>query len=373
MNLKISEVKSSSDLDRFIRLPWKVYQDYPCWVPPLISERKKFLNRQNNPFFEGADVQLFLAEDEKGESLGRIALVHDQNYQEHCIKNTGIMGMFESVDNEEVSRLLFDQAKNWCDQKGFDRLIGPLNLSTNHECGLLVEGFDLPPMLGIPYNPDYYERHFENWGFKKSKDLVSLRLELKEIPEYLQKAARKLEERGRFKLRPLNLARFKEELRIIWDIYNSSWGNNWGFVPMTQKEFAFAAGEMKAIVNPKYCLIAEVKGEPVGFSLALPDVNQILKDLDGKLFPFGWAKFLWKKNKINSYRVLTLGIKKKFRRRGIDAYMYYDMYKNFNAQNIKTCDMSWVLEDNTDILEPIVRIGGSIYKRHRIYERKFSP
>ena len=373
MSLKITEVKSSSELDRFIRLPWKIYKNHPCWVPPLVSERKKFLNPQINPFFDRAEVKLFLAENEKGITLGRIALVHDHIYQENYSKNTGIMGMFETVDDENVSRLLFDKARSWCEEKGFGKLIGPMNLSINHECGLMVEGFDRTPMLGIPYNPRYYEKHLQGWGFRKSKDLVSFRLDLIKIPEYLQNAAHKLEKRGRFKLRALNLSRLDDELKIIWDIYNSAWDMNWGSVPMTSKEFVFAAEEMKSFVNPELCLIAEVKGEPVGFSLALPDINQVLIEMDGKLFPFGWAKFLWKKNKIDSYRVLTLGVKKNFRRLGIDAYMYYEMYRKFIEQNIKWCEMSWMLEDNVDIMEPMFKIGGTIYKRHRIYERTFSP
>ena len=373
MSLKITEVKSSSELDRFIRLPWKIYKNHPCWVPPLVSERKKFLNPQINPFFDRAEVKLFLAENEKGIPLGRIALVHDHIYQENYSKNTGIMGMFETVDDENVSRLLFDKARSWCEEKGFGKLIGPMNLSINHECGLMVEGFDRTPMLGIPYNPRYYEKHLQGWGFRKSKDLVSFRLDLIKIPEYLQNAAHKLEKRGRFKLRALNLSRLDDELKIIWDIYNSAWDMNWGSVPMTSKEFVFAAEEMKSFVNPELCLIAEVKGEPVGFSLALPDINQVLIEMDGKLFPFGWAKFLWKKNKIDSYRVLTLGVKKNFRRLGIDAYMSYEMYRKFIEQNIKWCEMSWMLEDNVDIMEPMFKIGGTIYKRHRIYERTFSP
>ena len=373
MSFKVAEVKNSSELDRFIRLSWEIYKDYPNWVPPLVSERKKFLNPKINPFFDRAEVKLLLVEDEKGAPLGRIALVHDHIYQESYSKNTGILGMFETVDDENVSRLLFDKAKSWCEEKGFSKLIGPMNLSINHECGLMIEGFDLPPMLGIPYNPGYYEKHFQGWGFNKSKDLVSFRLDLTKIPEYLQNAAHKLEKRGRFKLRNLNLSRFEEELKIIWDIYNSAWDLNWGSVPMTYKEFAYAAREMRSFVNPEFCLIAEVKGKPVGFSLALPDVNQVLIKLDGKLFPFGWAKFLWNKNKIDSYRVLTLGVKKKFRGLGIDAYMYYEMYKKFIENGIKWCEMSWILEDNADIMEPMFKIGGTLYKRHRIYERSFSP
>ena len=372
MSFKIVEVKNSADLDRFIRLPWKIYKDCPNWVPPLVFERKKFLNPQINPFFDRAEVKLLLVEDEKGTTLGRIALVHDHIYQENYSKNTGIMGMVETVDDENVSRLLFDEARSWCEERGFDKLIGPMSLSINHECGLMLEGFDRPPMLGIPYNPKYYEKHFQEWGFNKSKDLVSFRLNLIKVPEYLQNAAHKLEKRGRFKLRNLNISKFEEELKIIWKIYNAAWDLNWGSVPMTYKEFAYVAREMKSFVNPELFLIAEVKGEPVGFSLALPDVNQILIKLDGRLFPFGWAKFLWNKNKIDSYRVLTLGVKKKFRGLGIDAYMYCEMYKKFIENGIKWCEMSWMLEDNADIMEPIFKIGGTIYKRHRIYERSFS-
>ena len=373
MSLKITEVKSPVELDRFIRLPWKIYKDHSCWVPPLVSERKQFLNPKINPFFDRAEVKLFLAEDERGTPLGRIALVHDHVYQESYSKNTGIMGMFESVDDKSVSRLLFNHAKEWCKERGFEKLIGPLNLSTNHECGLMVDGFDLPPMLGIPYNPNYYEKHLEEWGFRKLKDLVSFKLDLIGIPEYLQTAACKLENRGRFNLRPLNLARFEEEMKIIWEIYNSAWDKNWGFVPMTYKEFAFAAGQIKPFVNPEFCLIAEIKGEGVGFSLALPDINQVLIELNGNLFPFGWAKFLWKKNKIDSYRVITLGVKKNFRRLGIDAYMYFELMSKFIQKKIKWIEMSWMLEDNVDIIKPMLKIGGTIYKRHRIYERTFSP
>ena len=172
MSLKITEVKSPVELDRFIRLPWKIYKDNSFWVPPLVSERKQFLNPKINPFFDRAEVKLFLAEDERDVPLGRIALVNDPVFQESCSKNTGIMGMFESIDDKNVSRLLFNHAKDWCKKRKFEKLIGPLNLSTNHECGLMVEGFDLSPMVGIPYNPDYYEKHLDEWGFIKLKDLV---------------------------------------------------------------------------------------------------------------------------------------------------------------------------------------------------------
>jgi hypothetical protein len=373
MGFEIVKVESRQDQERFIRLPWKIYKDYSNWVPPLVQERKKFLNPDINPFFEHAEVDLFLAVDSERVPVGRIALIHDRNYQDLHSEPVGMFGMFESVDDPNVSRLLLDKAYQWCQKKRFTRLMGPMNLSTNHECGLLVEGFDSPTMFGIPYNPEYYGNHFEAWGLQKAKDLLAFKLDLIKVPDYLEKVALKLKQRNHFNVRSLDLSKFDEEISTIWDIYNSAWDLNWGFVPMTQKEFEFSAKEMKAIVQPDFCMIAEVKGEPVGFSLALPDVNQVLKKMDGSLFPFGWARFLWNKNKIDAYRVLTLGVKKKFRRLGIDAWFYYETYRLFIEKKIEWCEMSWLLEDNKGIVEPMHRIGGEVYKRHRIYERSISP
>jgi GNAT superfamily N-acetyltransferase len=372
MGFELIKVETREDLERFVRLPWKIYKDPSYWVPPLIQERKKFLNPEINPFFEHAEVDLFLALDSDRAPVGRIALIHDRNYQGLHSEAVGMFGMFESIDDPSVSRQLLDKANQWCQERGLTRLMGPMNLSTNHECGLLVEGFDSPTMFGIPYNPEYYGKHFESWGLKKAKDLLAFRLDLVKIPDYLEKAALKLKRRNRFNIRCLDLSRFEKEISILWDIYNSAWDLNWGFIPMTQKEFEFSAREMKAIIQPEFCMIAEVKGEPVGFSLALPDVNQVLKKLDGSLFPFGWAQFLWQKNKIDAYRVLTLGVKKNYRRLGIDAWFYYETYRLFMEKKIKWIEMSWLLEDNKGIVDPMHRIGGEIYKRHRIYERSIT-
>ena len=356
------KVETPRDLERFVRLPWKIYKDQPCWVPPLIWERKKFLNPDSNPFFEHAEVELFLALDAGQSPVGRIALIHDRNYQELHPEPVGMFGMFESVDDPTISHLLLDKAYQWCQEKGFARLMGPMNLSTNHECGL----------FGIPYNPEYYREHFAAWGLEKAQDLVAMRLDFIKVPDYLERAAVKLKQRNHFTIRCLDLSQFEKELAVLWDIYNSAWSSNWGFVPMTQKEFEFSAREMKSFVQPEFCLIAEVKGEPAGFSLVLPDVNQVLKELDGRLFPFGWARFLWQKNKIDAYRVPMLGVKKKFRRLGIDAWFYYEIYKMFLEKKIEWCELSWLLEDNKSIIDPMHRIGGKIYKRHRIYERSIA-
>ena len=373
MGFKLVKIETRQDLDRFIRLPWKIYKDQSCWVPPLIQERKTFLNPDINPFFEHAEVDLFLAMDDNSSPVGRIALIHDRNYQEIHSESVGMFGMFESVDDSNLSRFLLDKAYQWCEERRYTRLMGPMNFSTNHECGLLIEGFDSPTMFGIPYNPEYYGKHFEAWGLRKAKDLVALRLDLIKIPDYLMRTVAKLKKRDHFNVRPLDMGRFEEEVSILWDIYNSAWSMNWGFVPMTRKEFEFSVKKMKPIIHPEFCLIAEVKGEPAGFSLAIPDVNQVLKGMDGSLFPFGWARFLWNKNKIDAYRVLTLGVKKKFRRLGIDAWFYYETYRLFLEKKVQWCEMSWLLEDNKSILEPMYRIGGTIYKKHRIYERLITP
>ena len=373
MGFELVKVKTPENLERFIRLPWKIYKDQPYWVPPLIQERERFLNPDINPFFEHAEVDFFLAIDNGGSPVGRIALIDDQSYQALHSEPVGMFGMFESMDDLNLFHFLLEKAYQWCQEKGYARLIGPVNLSTNHECGLLIEGFDSPTMLGIPYNLEYYAKYFEKCGLQKAKDLLAFKLNFTKIPDYLEQSVKKLKRRNHFSIRPINLKRFDDEVSILWDIYNSAWSLNWGFVPMTRKEFEFSIREVKSIIQPEFCLIAEVKGEAAGFSMALPDINQVLMDLNGRLFPFGWVRLLWNKNKINAYRIPVLGVKKKFRRLGIDAWFYYETYKLFLEKKIKWCEMSWLLEDNESILNPIRRIGGFLYKRHRIYERFIKP
>ncbi|MFQ5715733.1 MAG: hypothetical protein ACE5GQ_01370, partial [Nitrospinales bacterium] len=317
-------------------------------------------------------VRLFLALTENNEIVGRIALILDRAHNEFHAEDTGFFGMFESIDNQEVADALLNAALNWSRSKGLQKLVGPMNLSTNHECGLLVEGFDLPPTIGIPYTPPYYPDLFRRWGLVKAKDLLSLKLDIKRaIPDYMHEAALKIRnrKRSRFVIRPLRLDQFDREVGIIWEVYNSAWERNWGFVPMSRGEFNFAVQGMKPVVQPHLCLIAEVKNEPAAFALAVPDINQILKHLNGRLFPFGWFRFYRDKKKIDTYRVLTLGVKKKYRRLGIDMVMYHELYTQFKKQNTEWCEMSWILEDNLPILTPLYRMGGFVYKRHRIYER----
>ena len=369
MAFSIKEVKTPADKKQFIRLPWKVYADSSIWVPPLISERKKFLDPTVNPFFKDSKVDLFLVISNNRTVVGRVALIENYAHNKKLSQRVGFFGMFEVINNKQASNLLLGEAGKWCQEKQLNKLVGPVNLSTNHECGLLVDGFDIPPVIGMPYNPPYYSNLLEGWGLEKLKDLVSLRMELPKVPEYLESAMSRIKKRGRFMVRPFRLDSFYEEIEAIWHIYNESWVDNWGFIPMSREEFLYSANEVRSFFQPGYCFIAEVNGEPVGFSLTLPDINVILKEMNGRIFPFGWAKFFWNKNKIKLYRVVALGVKKQYRRLGVDVALYYETYKKFVENKIKWCDMSWMLEDNKDILSPVFRLGGVIYKRHRIYER----
>ena len=372
MTIVLKKVKSSADIDRFIQFPHQLYSEDTLWVAPLDCERKKFLSPEANPFFDHAEVEYFLALAAGGKILGRIAAIVDHDHNQFHKESTGFFGMFECVNDVEISTLLLNAAEQWCREKGMDRIRGPLSLSINHECGLLVENFDNGPVLGMPYNPPYYADLLNHWGLKKVKDLVSLDLQLIQVPEYLQRAVSLIQKRNRFSIRCLQMDRFDEEMDVLWDIYNAAWETNWGFVPMNHKEFVFTAQEMKRVVDPRLCFIAEVNGEPANFSLTLPDVNQALNPMKGKLFPFRWLKFILGKRRINRSRVITLGVKKQFQRLGIDAFFYHATYKQLMELNIFRVDMSWILEDNQAMIGPIEKIGGVPYKRHRIYERSFS-
>ncbi|QPJ64953.1 MAG: hypothetical protein G3M78_05955 [Candidatus Nitrohelix vancouverensis] len=370
MPLALEKVVSQRDRERFIELPWTLYRHDRQWVPPLRRERYEFLNPSVNPFFKDAEVELYLA-TLHGVPAGRIALTLNHSHNAFHNEKTGFFGMFESIDDSAVADLLLDCAADWLQRKKLDTLLGPMNLSTNHECGLQVSGFDERVVFGIPYNPPYYVDLLENWGLQKAKDLISFYLHIKKVPDYLERIVSRIKARNRFSVRTINLKRFPEEIELLWSIYNSAWSRNWGFSPMSKDEFIYSAKEMKQIVNPSLCLIAERQGEPVGFSIALPDINQALKPLNGNLFPFGWLKFLIGLRKIDGVRCITLGVPKKFQKSGIDSVLYHETYRQLVLQKIENCEMSWILEDNQPMLSALERLQAHEYRRHRIYE--FTP
>lgn len=367
--VEIIPVTSKAEREAFIRLPWLVYRDDPCWVPPLLMERREFLDREKNPFFEFGEVELFLAR--RGDDVvGRIAAVEDCNHNAFHGSRWGGFGLFESIDDTEVAEALFEAAAEWCAGRGLERLWGPVSFSTNYECGLLVEGFEDPPAISMGYNPRYYERLFLAAGLARTKDLWAWELSPHApIPEKVSRIAEKVREREGLTVRPVRLERLDEELAVIQSVYNEAWEDNWGFVPMTPAELEKTGSDLKRIAIADFILIAEVEGVPVAFSLTLPDFNQALRRVNGRLFPTGFMRLLWHARKIDRARLMALGIKADYRKRGIDAVLYKDTILAVRRLGYRAGEIGWTLEDNDLVNRAIASMGGRRYKTYRMYER----
>ncbi len=366
----IREIVTGKERIRFIKLPWRIYRNHTHWVPPLIFERKNFLNRLKNPFFDHAEVKLFMARDGGGRDQGRIAAIIDRNYISIHGEQTGFFGLFECEDDRRISQCLFDQAAQFLRSRGMRTMRGPVNMSVNHDCGLLVEGFAIPPVFMMPYNPPYYERLVLDYGFTKTMDLYAYYGEHQHgpIPRRIERGAKRCREKYKFTVRSLNMKGFDAEIKKIHDVYTAAWENNWGAVPMTEKEFSHLAQDLKLIINPELCLMAEVGSEVAGFSLAVPDFNQVLGRLNGRLLPFGLFTLPWHKKKIDCMRMIAMGVKKEFRHMGIDNYFYYEYYKRGPANGYTGCEMSWVLGNNTAMNRVLEKIGYTRYKTYRLYD-----
>ncbi|HLL53794.1 MAG TPA: N-acetyltransferase [Myxococcaceae bacterium] len=372
-DVTITPVQSSADRDAFVKFPYSLYSGDANWVPPLEMERKDFLNPKKNAFFEFGRVELFLAR-RAGSVVGRIAAVHDPRYNEFHQTQLGFFGMFECINDPGVARGLFDAAAEWVRANGFKQMMGPVNFSTNYECGVLVEGYDAPPAVLMAYNPRYYPELYEACGLGKAKDLWAWELSSSvPPPEKVARIAEKMRQREGIVVRHVDLKDFDNEVKRIKDIYNAAWEKNWGFVPMTEAEFDQLAREMKQMVVPQLLLMAEVNGEPVAFSMTLPDANVALKAAGGRLtkfgLPIGLVKLVLAARKIKRLRLVTLGIKEGFRRRGIDAILYLDTLRTARELGYTGGEISWTLEDNHLVNRAIESMGGRKYKTYRLYEK----
>jgi len=358
---------------RFIKLPWLIYRKDANWVPPLLVERKEFLNRQENPFFRHADVILFLAE-KNGQVVGRIAGIVNHNHIKTHNEKAGFFGLFECVNDREVAKALLDSVRDWLKSQGMEIMRGPANFSSNEDWGFLLEGFDSAPVIMMPYNPPYYLELVESYGMSKAKDLYAYFIdETVPTPSRVVRMAEGIRRKEGVNVRSLNMKEFDREVARIKQVYNSAWSKNWGFVPMTEEEFDHLAKNLKQIVDPHMAFIAEVEGKPAGFSLALPDFNQVLARLNGKLFPFGIFKLLWHtkvKNKIDGVRIITMGVVPEYQRRGIDTVFYVETYNVGVGRGYKWAEMSWILEDNVLMNRMLELLGAKLYKKYRIYEIK---
>ena len=375
--LRIREIPRGASLRPFIDLAWKVNARDPRWVPPLRMALESALDRAKHPFHQHAEVAYFVAERGR-EVVGRIAAIVNHRHNEFHEDRVGFFGLFESVDDPGVARALVDTAAEWVRARGMDTLRGPMNLSTNEEIsspGVLVEGFDTPPSVAMSHNPPYYGRLLEGAGLARAKDLLAYWMGTNEAPERLVRGAERLEKREGVTLRPLRMDRLADEVRLIQGIYNSAWARNWGFVPMTDEEFQYIARDLKSVVDPDLVNIAEKDGEAVGFSISLPDLNRALKHLpDGRLFPFGLPtgliRFLWHKRRIDSARIMTLGLRPEYQKSsGLGTLMYLNTFRVAQRKGYATGEASWILEDNLLMRQALEKVGFVEYKRYRVYDR----
>jgi len=368
-SVHVVPVRSRRDLRQFLSLPWKIYQENPYWVPPLLSEVKRLLNRRKHPFHLHAEVEYFLAV-RGAEVVGRIAATVNHQYVQFHSQPVGFFGFFESRDDPEVATALLRAAEQWVTVREMHRMLGPMSFSTNEECALLIEGFQSAPAVMMPYNPPYYARLIEGAGYVKAKDLLAYFLDGNiPPPKRLVRGVAHLQQRNDIIIRPVNLRRFRQDVDLIQEVYNSAWERNWCFVPMTPEEIADLAKQLRMIGNPNLCLLAERQGETVGFALGLPDYNQALRHINGKLFPIGLLKLLWYRRYINSARVLALGLKSGFRNMGIDAMLYLRLWQEAPQNGYPFVECSWILEDNWPMRRGLERMGGKITKTYRIYEK----
>jgi GNAT superfamily N-acetyltransferase len=359
---------------QFVDLVWDLYDQkrYPQWVPPLRMAVHEALDTVKNPFYKRADIQLFLAE-KNGKTVGRIAAIDNRAYNEFHQDHTGFYGFFECVDDAAVASALFNAAQEWLKKRGKDKMVGPMNPSTNHECGLLVRGQSQHPTLMTTWNPAYYVGLHESLGFTQAKDLVAYWLpteKISELPPRLEKYVEKIRAESRITFRDFDTKNFEREVGICFDIYNSAWEKNWGFFPMSREEFFFAAKDMKLALDPNFAFVAEVDGKPAGFMLALPDMNHIFKRIpNGKLFPTGLFKLLFGRKLLRTVRIITLGVKPEFRGSGIFALFTYEAFQRGKKKKLVGGEASWILEDNEAMNKPWRDLGAPLYRRWRIYER----
>jgi GNAT superfamily N-acetyltransferase len=370
--IDVSPVNTRKERDAFIKFPWRIYRNDPAWVPPLILERKAFLDRKRHPFYQHGDAALFLAW-QNGEIVGRIMASDDPNYNSLHQSNVGCFGLFECIDNHDIAAALFDASSNWLHARGRNEIMGPIDYSTNYVCGLLIDGFEHPPTILTSHNPPYYPPLIESCGFSKAKDWYAWWFsEFPEPAQRLRKIAMARADRHRVAIRPVNLRNIKEESRRLRTIYNQAWEKNWGFVPFTEAEFDHMAREMEPLIVPQGTLLAEIGDKPIGFIIAVPDINVALRHVNGRLtrfgFPIGLIKLLYYKTKIRTARLVALGVVEKYRRAGIAETLVLRLMEEAFKRGF-TGELSMTLEDNFMVNRFIEAVGAARYKTYRIYSR----
>ena len=369
--LEVRPVGSKQELDTFIKLPWRLYRNEPNWVPPLLFDRKRFFDRARNPFFRHAEVEMFLAW-RNDTPVGRVTAHIDRHFNEFQHHDWGMFGFFECENDVEAANALLTTAEEWLRARGRDRMVGPMDFTTNDECGVLVDGYELLPTVLTNWQHPYYPRLIEGAGLTKAMDLYMWTLEVSErsaVHPAIWRAAADVERKYGITVRPMRRKDMEAEIGRFLEVYNAAWERNWGFVPLTEEEVRHYAKDLKPVLDENWAFIAEKDGEPVAAGLTLPDYNQVLIHLGGRLLPFGWAKALWYKRKIDRVRVFALGVKPEYQHTGIGAKLYEMHYDAAERTNQKKGETGWILETNKSMNRAMERMGGRIVRTYRVYER----
>lgn len=368
--------RRKADVRRFLRVPYRVYAGDPHWVAPLLMDLETVFS-DKNPLFAHARMALWVAERD-GQDIGRIAGVIDDHHNQYQRESTAFFGFFECIHDPAVTRDLVETAAAWAREQGMTRLLGPMNPTSNDECGLLVEGFDSPPVFMMTYNPRYYIDLLEGAGFRKAKDLLAFFIDVAKAPmDRLERIAQKVRNRNpELTFRPIKRATLRADLEKVKEVYNAAWAENWGFVPMTEAEVDFMASRLKPLFRDGLVWLAELAGEPVGFLLAMLDFNLALKPLHGRLLSPGLPRALPALLGLSSLpgcRVITLGVKDAHRGRGLESVMLFEGLQTGFRTGIRTAEASWILEDNVPMRRVLEVFGARKYKTYRIYERPVTP
>lgn len=365
---------SDGETNAFIKSQWLFYKGDKNWVPPMLMDRKKLLNKKVNPFYKHSKMQLFLAE-ENGQVVGRIAAITNDNHNKTHNDKTGFYGFFECVNNQDVANALFGAAEQWLLEQGMDTMLGPVNPSLNDESGLLVDGFDGPPAILMTYNPPYYIQLHENAGLTKAKDLYAYLLEnATYLDEKVVRLRNAVIQRYGLTFRSINLrnkTQFKKDVESLREIYNEAWEDNWGFVKMTNEEFDFLAADLKQIADAEFAFLVESKGKVAGFCLALPDINQsLIHNKNGGLLG-GIFHLITKKKQVDLVRIIVLGVLPEYRGKGIDALMYQEIGDRAMKKGIFKGEASWILEDNVMMNRGLTEtMKADRYRTYRLYSKR---
>ena len=368
--LQVKPVNDRRQLRQFIRLPWSLYSNDPVWVPPLLLERKEHLSPRN-PYFNHARYQSWIAYRD-GNAVGRISAQIDQLHLDHHQENEGFFGMIEAEDKPETFKKLLDTAETWLRENGMRRILGPYNLSINQESGLLVDGFDTPPCMMMGHARPYYRTRIEENGYQKAKDLLAYIIDSNfNHPAAIKAVVKRAKKR--VTVRSLRKSHYDEDMKIVENIFNDAWSENWGFIPYTEAEFKQLAKDFKLILDFNLLKIAEVDGVPAAFMAAVPNINEVIHDLNGRLLPFGWLKLLWrlKVRYPQTARIPFMGVRKQYHGSLLGAALAFmviiDGQPYGLKRGIKKVELSWILEDNIGTRDIIESLGAVIYKRYRIY------